>query len=154
MLIGLLVVTGTVMSPMNLVWADTILCNGFARCFGTEGDDTMIGDDGPNRIVGNAGNDNIVGKGGEDEIAGAGGDDVMSGGKGNDQIRGDFGADKLVGGDGDDKIFHNRPVLGANPTNPEESKDIIDCGPGNDEAWINVSFDHDTASGCEIVHAG
>ena len=32
-------------------------------------------------------------------------------------------------------------------------RDTIDCGPGNDEVWINVSTDHDTATNCEIVHS-
>ena len=42
------------------------------------------------------------------------------------------------------QIFHS----------PDGSKDTIDCGSGNDEAWINVSQDGDTAVNCETVHAG
>ena len=33
------------------------------------------------------------------------------------------------------------------------SKDSIDCGSGNDEAWINISQDGDTAVNCETVHS-
>ena len=40
------------------------------------------------------------------------------------------------------------------PVDADGSKDTIDCGSGNDEAWINVSQDGDTAVNCETVHAG
>ena len=33
-------------------------------------------------------------------------------------------------------------------------KDSVDCGPGDDEAWINVSNDGDLARNCESLHAG
>jgi hypothetical protein len=38
--------------------------------------------------------------------------------------------------------------------NPDGSKDLIDCGPGNDEVFLNISVEHDVAVNCEIVHAG
>lgn len=38
-------------------------------------------------------------------------------------------------------------------TNPDDSKDKIDCGSGKEGAWINVSADHvyDAAVDCEIA---
>lgn len=149
MLIGLLAVTSTVISPGNLAWAKTILCPGLL-CFGTDEGDTMVGDDGTNEIFGFGGDDNLSGKDGGDFAEGFGGDDLVSGGKGNDALAGDTGADKLVGGDGNDKIFHS----GANSVDPDGSKDIIDCGAGIDEVWLNQRTDHDTESGCEILHTG
>jgi hypothetical protein len=89
----------------------------------------------------------MTGKGGNDLLSAFPSDDVVSGGKVLDNIAGDTGADRLAGGDGDDKIaqftFGNNP----NALDPDGSKDLIDCGLGNDEAWINVSVDHDIASG-------
>lgn len=41
---------------------------------------------------------------------------------------GDDGFDKLAGAGGNDLIFSNFPV---NPTGPDGSKDIVDCGPGD-----------------------
>jgi Ca2+-binding RTX toxin-like protein len=149
-MVGLLAVTGTVLSPANLAWAKTILCTGPAECFGTHDDDTMVGDNGPNQMGGFEGNDNLSGKDGGDFAGGFEGDDIVSGGKGNDALIGNTGADKLVGGEGNDKIFH----ADANSVDPDGSKDIIDCGSGIDEVWLNQRTDGDTASGCEILHTG
>jgi RTX calcium-binding nonapeptide repeat (4 copies) len=135
-LVGVLVVTGTVILPGNLVWADVILCSQTSQifCFGTNGDDTIVGDDEGNRIIGLGGNDVISAKGGDDLISGA------------------LGADKIVGGDGNDRIFHGEGDRTG--TGPHGSRDVIDCGAGNDEVFINVNVDQDIAGGCEIVHAG
>jgi len=110
----------------------------------------MVGDDGTNQIGGSGGNDNLSGKGGGDFVGGFDGDDLVAGGKGNDVMTGNTGVDKLVGGDGNDKIFHDN----FDSTDPDGSKDIIDCGLGNDEVWLNFRSDHDIASGCETVHSG
>lgn len=154
MLVGILVVLGLVRSPTNLVLADSILCNGGNFCDGTENSDTMVGDNVANTIAGEGGNDNIAGKGGNDVLLGQTGDDVISGGNNGDLVVGGRGADRLIGGDGNDRIFHNINQQGSDLLAPDGSKDIIDCGLGNDEAWINVSVDHDIAGGCEIIHAG
>jgi hypothetical protein len=61
-------------------------------------------------------------------------------------------ADILSGGNGNDIIVHSSCTSAA--TLPDGSKDRIDCGPGNDEAWINISSDHDTAINCETLHTG
>ena len=37
---------------------------------------------------------------------------------------------------------------------PNGSRDVLDCGPGNDSDWINISSDLDNAINCETVHAG
>ena len=57
----------------------------------------------------------------------------------------------LLGGSGDDRIFHwdhNSPA-----TRSDGGKDVIDCGSGIDEVWINTSIDGDIAINCETVHS-
>jgi Ca2+-binding RTX toxin-like protein len=153
-IIASLMLIGTTL-PTSSVWAATILCQPSpAQCNGTNDGDTMVGDSEQNIMLGKAGNDVMTGKGGNDLLFGFSGDDVLSGGTGNDDICAGIGADRIAGGDGNDLISHN----GCDPTppltDPDGSKDVIDCGLGDDEVSINVSVDHDTASGCEIVHAG
>ena len=111
----------------------------------------MVGDDNSNAMFAFGDNDVLTGKGSGDVMSGGVGDDVISGGKGFDQITGGGGADRLAGGEGNDKIIQFAVSL---ELVSDGSKDVIDCGPGIDEAWINVSVDHDTASGSEIVHTG
>ena len=79
------------------------------------------------------------------------GDDNINGDSGDDTIQGFGGADILKGSSGNDRIFHFTSDLA---TFRDSSKDTIDCGSGNDEAWINTSQDGDTAINCETVHAG
>ena len=134
--------------------------------YGDEGNDRINGDAGNDRLIGNTGNDRMDGGAGDDYMQGdapnapIGGDDIMYGGDGNDILLGYSGADSIAGGDGDDKIYHSNDGIAEPPpgstgeglTNPDGSKDTIDCGPGNDEIWINVGTDKDTAINCEQVH--
>jgi Ca2+-binding RTX toxin-like protein len=171
MIIATLAVTfGTAMTTTNSVWAATINCPnavGFFNCNGTNDPDTMLGTanedgiqgfEGDDRMFGFASDDALVGDAGDDTMSGGSGDDRMTGGGGNDNINGDSGHDEMSGGigadilkgsSGNDKISH---FLGP-VTRPDRSIDTIDCGSGNDEAWINVSDDHDTAVNCETVHS-
>jgi Ca2+-binding RTX toxin-like protein len=126
------------------------LCYATANpCYGTDQEDNMTGDDGINLMYGKKGNDIMSAKGGVDEMYGDEGNDSMNGGGGNDLMYGNLGADTITGGDGDDKIYHGN---GNNLTSPDGSKDIIDCGAGQDEVWTNIQNDGDTATNCEIVH--
>ena len=151
--VSLLAVMSAVISLTNLAWAATIQC-GANTCFGTTGSDTMIGDNGNNVMAADKGNDIMSGKDGKDVLLGADGDDNMSGGAGDDQLCASEGADRITGGDANDLIFHS----GCDPsppfTDPDGSRDVIDCGSGTDEAWINVNVDHDIVTNCEIVHSG
>jgi Ca2+-binding RTX toxin-like protein len=158
-------VTATSFHLFHVAHAATINCAGVSGvCLGTTGDDTMVGDGGPNFICARSGNDRISLSGGNDKAAGNDGNDFISGGYGEDTIAGGSissgsigcisgrgGADNLNGGPDNDKIFHSSDdVL----TDSDGAKDVIDCGPGNDEAWINTSHDGDVAINCETVHAG
>ena len=88
-----------------------------------------------------------------DSMTGDSGVNDMDGKGGNDIIYGYEGGDIITGGAGDDKIYHHRD-LGSQSTAPDGSKDIIDCGPGADEVWINEQSDGDVLipNTCEIVH--
>jgi Ca2+-binding RTX toxin-like protein len=130
---------------------------------GLGGDDSMAGGAGRNSLGGGAGNDKMTGGPLNDVFEGENGDDNLNGGAGNDLLIGDYedgpggvknGADVILGGSGDDKLFHSAYLAssGGQPLKSDGSKDTLDCGPGNDEAWINVSTDHDTAINCEKVH--
>jgi len=169
-LLGGLIGIGT-MFPMS-VSAVTINCAGIVIpdvCSGTSRNDVMTGDGNDNFICGRSGYDKIILGGGSDTGVGNGGldgGDVIDGGYGKDTIIGDninapgapedcggqsSGADNLNGGPDDDKIFHSGIT---SPTASDGFKDIINCGPGKDEAFINIRVDADITFNCETVHAG
>jgi Ca2+-binding RTX toxin-like protein len=59
------------------------------------------------------------------------------------------GSDQISAESGDDRIYQG-PI---NSTEPDGSKDVLICGDGNDEIWINFSIDGDKVSDdCEIIH--
>jgi hypothetical protein len=73
------------------------------------------------------------------------------GGPTDDLIVGEMGTDIMNGQDGDDKIYHGL----LNSTTTDGSKDLVVCGDGQDEVWINSSVDGDQVSDdCEIIHRG
>jgi Ca2+-binding RTX toxin-like protein len=174
----LAVIFGTTMTNTNTVWAATIHCPtvpGTNQCFGTSFPDDMLGTSKDDEMDGGLGNDNMFGFSGNDKMTGSLDSDTMSGGSGNDNMDGDItqvpgggndningdsgddtiqgfpGADILKGSSGNDRIFH---FISGLDTVSDSSKDTIDCGSGNDEAWINTSQDGDTTVNCETVHAG
>ena len=114
-------------------------------CTGTDQNDQMTGDSGKNEINGKLGDDIMKGGLGDDFIEGDSGNDKIDGGDGDDVIQGGFGADTIKGGEGNDKIYHRD----SRATSPDNSIDIIDCGPGQDEVWINTQSDVDSAINCE-----
>jgi hypothetical protein len=133
---------------------------------GGNNDDWMLGVWEYDAIIGEAGNDVISGGHGTDSLWGGTGDDVVSGGdgddggvspyygiingqEGNDYLTGDAGADRILGSEGDDTIFHHDS---NQESRPDGAKDIINCGPGNDVAWISRIADGDTAENCETLH--
>jgi hypothetical protein len=108
---------------------------------GTQKRDRLRGSAGADSIRGRGGRDRIDGRGGADCLFGQGAADRVRGGAGADELRGGRGRDKLKGGAGDDVIRARR---GA--------RDRIDCGPGNDVAYINDR--RDRVRRCERVRAG
>jgi hypothetical protein len=77
-------------------------------------------------------------------------EDYTDGGSGNDEIVGRALGDVLVGFEGSYLISSDD----HKNTDPDGYKDKIDCGPGEDEAWINRSTDGDVAINWEILHTG
>jgi hypothetical protein len=79
---------------------------------------------------------------------------------GGDQLRGISacgafgGADQLSGGPGNDSIYHDKVTLFEETTASDGAKDLINCGPGHDRAFINTSVDGDVAINCEMVFKG
>jgi Ca2+-binding RTX toxin-like protein len=112
--------------------------------------DLLSGRHAKNHINGGKGSDHLLGGFNSDFISGGNGEDYIDGGSGNDKIIGGAYDDILIGFEGDDLISSND----ENRTKSDGYKDSIDCGPGDDEAWINVSNDGDLASNCESLHAG
>ena len=110
------------------------------------------GGGGEDLIQGTEGNDRISGGGAQDILIGRAGNDNLDGGGAQDILIGGTGSDNIYGGGGDDKIFHG-PEEEVDSTQPDGSKDVIDCGGGNDEVFINKSVDHDIALNCEVVFA-
>ena len=143
-------------------------------CEGTPQDDIIHGGDLPNAILGLAGKDTIYAGGGGDAVAGGSGSDLLyggpgadglngggrrssqdpqldsstdyvHGGRGPDGIRGGFakgGVDRLYGEMGNDFFYASQRQHSFTPV----TKEIIDCGPGNDEVR---SFD----KGLDVVKA-
>ena len=83
---------------------------------------------GPALVKGTPSHDVIVGDRSANQIDGTGGDDTICGGPGND---------RLYGGPGNDRIFSH-----------DGQRDVIDCGPGHDEAIVEAV---DRTRRCETV---
>jgi hemolysin type calcium-binding protein len=116
--------------------------------WGLGGDDILNGGEGKDVLYGGAGNDILNGGPGPGIFEGGSGNDNIYGGNEQDQIQGGPGADYIIGGEGDDVIWQG--YYGA-LDQPDGSKDIIDCGPGIDRAWINVA-EGDEAHDCEVIN--
>ena len=119
---------------------------------GGDGADTMDGGRGNDDMRGGNGHNNMTGGAGSDRMSGGDDEDTINGGDGNDKIQGLSGYDYLKGGKGNDLIYQFSPFFRGG-INPDGAKDFIDCGPGQDEAWIQGQMDGDTAVNCEIVHS-
>jgi hypothetical protein len=59
-----------------------------------------------------------------------------------------FGADNLAGGPGNDILVHGH----AWQAESDGHKDVLDCGPGEDTAYANLTIDHDVVSNCEEIN--
>lgn len=98
-------------------------------------------------------------------LGGAGGDDLhadpdpiyngdrLEGGTGWDQLEGGSGLDEMVGGDGRDEIRggdERDPRDGDTIHADDGHKDTVDCGGGNDTAYVDAGLD--VVSGCESIN--
>lgn len=141
---------------------------------GLEGDDFIQGSQARDRIEGGRGTDLIWGGNGDDLIIGTPefvtDGEIIDGEKGNDTIitssrentngrpgsiiTGSIGSDLIIGGLGVDLIYGGPgdDVIYSSPDNLLEfSNDTIDCGSGNDTAYIRSSFGDIAKSNCEDI---
>jgi len=132
---------------------------------GLAGNDLLTGNDWQNCLFGGDGDDVLHGRGHKDQLTGGAGDDRLDGGKagfpngmngvqanqyfdqtGNDGVTGGPGADWIYGGSGKDAFIGDDE--GDHIVANDGHADTIDCGPGDDQAWID---ELDKAVGCEHV---
>jgi Ca2+-binding RTX toxin-like protein len=73
-------------------------------------------------------------------VTGSSFDDVMTGGLGDDTLFGSDGADRITGGPGEDQIkgFGGNDVINAREDPPTASKDLVVCGRGTDQAFVDL----------------
>jgi Ca2+-binding RTX toxin-like protein len=119
---------------------------GGGTCWGTRGDDVIIGTSQKDEINGDRGADLILAGGGADLITNGEsdywfGEDKNHGGRGADYIVGQLASEKHFGGRGDDHIVDYKS--GKNP-------DVILCGAGRDEVTYNKGLDR-VAADCEVL---
>jgi len=105
---------------------------------GTSAADRLLGSDASELLFGRRGDDRLKGRAGDDCLRGGAGVDRLAGEAEADQLNGGAGHDRIRGGIGDDRI---RAARGG--------RDEIDCGPGDDVAFVNAR--KDTWRGCERV---
>jgi len=101
------------------------------------GSDRVLGGRGNDRLFGQAGNDTLFGGPGRDVLNGGSDNDRAFGGPGNDRIDPGTGRDHVSASAGKDRIF-----------SVDRQRDVIDCGPGRDEAIVDAV---DRVRRCEIV---
>lgn len=134
-----------------------------------DGDDTVSTGDDADTIDGGAGNDVLDGGLDDDVIDGGTGDDSIIGGQGSDDISGGDGDDTIIAGDdlfsdyvGDDPNLPNPllidPATGLpalSDPNPDDNRDTVDGGAGNDVIMTGDDADEITGgSGNDTIDAG
>ena len=102
---------------------------------------TIVGTHGNDRLQGTVYSARIDGKSGDDGIWGRAGDDLLVGGPGNDSIWTGRGRDVASGGPGDDTLH---------ALADDNQLDVLDCGPGNDVAYLNAA-ERARTIGCETI---
>ena len=118
------------------------------RLFGGQGEDVMEGGEGPDYMLGDSENDNMKGGRGQNTMLGGAGDDAMIGDADSDILIGNSGSDTIFGMGGNDILFHSDSYSGTS----DGQRDLIYCGDGYDEVWINKVTDFDAAYDCEKIH--
>lgn len=142
---------------------DILLGQGGNDCvLGGADDDILDGHDGSDILRGEGGDDDVRGGNGTDASYGGADDDLIDPKRGSDRAYGDAGED-IVSGGADNDILYGGPGndlltdgLGKNEYHAGAGNDIvsarqgtserIDCGPGNDVAFVNPK---DKTDNCE-----
>jgi Ca2+-binding RTX toxin-like protein len=112
--------------------------------YGGRGNDIVAGGDGNDHVYGGSDSDQVKGGNGNDRVSGNRGDDAVSGNEGNDSLFGGWGADRAFGGSGNDELH---------ALAPDGEPDLLNCGPGNDKAWVlRAERPRTQLVGCEKVY--
>lgn len=130
-----------VAAAMTALSAGTALATSDPFVHGTNGPDTFSGTAQPDSFRGWDGSDRVFGRGGGDYLYGDSGRDVVAGGSGTDFLYGGSGGDFIDG------LTRN-----GDPAYPEEGKDTIRCGAGEDTVVANAL--DEVAPDCEHVSRG
>ena len=105
----------------------------------------------------------VEGRGGNDTLTGGDGVETIDGGPGDDRLEGGFNNDVITGGPGRDTIYGDETSqrcsyledcvivpFGNDVINARDGEpDVIDCGVGNDTAYVDPV---DTVANCETVN--
>jgi Ca2+-binding RTX toxin-like protein len=128
-------------AALGLTLVSVAAAHGIVRIKGTNQSETLTG---------TAGRDVILARGGDDTINAGDGNDRAHGQRGNDTVNGEGGNDRLWGGHGKDNSFggDGNDILHALAR--DRMVDTLDCGPGNDTAWLNAR-ESDVTLNCEVI---
>ncbi|QDC09586.1 tandem-95 repeat protein [Oceanicola sp. D3] len=141
--------------------------------------DVIAGGDGNDTIDGMSGDDTLTGGEGDDYILGGGGNDYIDGGAGDDELIGHNNVDTIIGGDGNDTVDagsgddyidtsgnidafgvsgspdQGYPGIWAPDDNPNDDKDIVYGGAGNDTIITGDDDDYiEGGDGDDTIDAG
>ena len=143
-------------ATVALGFAGFALARSYSVIVGTPGPDTLVATptadvvyakSGDDMVQAGDGNDVVYGQAGSDDLHGADGHDVLYGGQGNDTIHGGqagdieyvgYGNDSLWGGRGADELYGGPSDDVLHALADDNQVDVVDCGAGNDVAWLNV----------------
>jgi Ca2+-binding RTX toxin-like protein len=158
---------------------DDVIYGGVGDDFATgdTGEDQLFGGEGNDSLFGGLDNDTVVGGDGDDSLNGGLGSDIIDGGTGDDTLIGGAdpsgdvliggaGSDSVIAGDGNDLINtadlagnqspdRTYPGLYTADASPEDDRDFVNAGAGNDT--ILTGDDRDTilaGDGNDWVEAG
>ncbi|MEP1014385.1 MAG: Ig-like domain-containing protein [Paracoccaceae bacterium] len=119
------------------------------------GNDTIIAGDGDDDVDAGTGDDDVDGGSGDDVLLGQDGDDTLIGGDGSDTVDGGDDEDLIITGNGDLAPDVDYPGFFTADTDPENDRDSVDGGSGNDT--ISTGDDRDTivgGDGNDVIDGG
>jgi Ca2+-binding RTX toxin-like protein len=152
---AILILATMVLGGLLLSWGAPAL----ADIVGDGRDNTLNGNNKKNVIRGKGGKDTLDGKENRDWLYGGDGNDTLYGGRGDDILYGGPGEDIVNGNQGSDYISGGPDELNGDNGNDtlvavDNEEDIINCGPGNDRAWVDQTDELEppqTNGDCEQV---
>ena len=118
-------------------------------------DDIVRAGDGNDTVYAGVGDDEVLAGDGDDLVYGEDGDDILAGGDGNDTVLGGEGDDVIDTGSGEVRPDIGYPGFFEPDSDPENDRDSVDGGAGNDT--IRTGDDRDTitgGAGDDVIDAG